>query len=611
MTPWLRKLHKWVGLLIALQFVVWMGSGLLMGLLDHDTVQGETYRNTEVVPARAWPANAQSFADVIASASVPVQDIESRWLDGRAVYRLQGESGVWLVDAVTGQAVAVAESIALSIANRDYTGPGKAGTPTLMPKPDLEAREHAGPIWRIPFSDDAATTLYISAQDGSILQRRNDTWRLFDIVWMLHIMDYTGRADFNNPLVITMAVGGVWMALTGMWLLFASFHWNEFVPARWRPRREIGVFGPDGTRLRSVPTAAGDNVFVALGRHGLQLPSNCGGGQSCGLCQVRFRGHAPAPTSADRAHVDALHLKQGYRLACNLPVRQDMEVEVPGGAAIWSEQSGIVERTTALTPFLREFVIKPDAAPDEPLRPGSYIQVHVPSFEVERTALAHPEDHLQDWHALALPERFGSKEAVRRSYSLALPTQQADGRITLLARFSPGQQRNKKHPPGKGSSYLYSLKPGDQIRFSGPFGDFALKPGHAEKVFIGGGAGMAPLRAMIHALLASGASERIHYWYGARNLREAPYLVEMEHLAREHANFSWHLVLSEEAEQGAGLARGLVHEATHDTLLRDHPDLQACEFYVCGPPGMLAATRKMLAALGVSEDRIAFDDFKI
>lgn len=611
MTPWLRKLHKWVGLLIALQFVIWVGSGLVMSLLDHETVQGDTYRNGDAAPPPTWPADAVSTASVLASASAPVHNIESAWLDRRPVYRLQGETAIWLVDALTGRPVSVSAPVSLAIAARDYVGPGRPGQPELMPKPNLETREHAGPAWRVPFADEQATTLYISAQDGRILERRNDAWRLFDVVWMLHIMDYTGRKNFNNPLVITMAVGGVWMALTGLWLLFASFHWNEFVPARWRPMREVGVYAPDGTRLRSVSAAAGDSVFVALGRHGLHLPSNCGGGQSCGLCQVRFRGHAPAPTSADRAHVDASRLKQGYRLACNLQVREDMQIDVPGGAALWAEQSGTVERVTALTPFLREFVIKPDAAPVEGFRPGCYVQVHVPSFDLSRQDLDHPEHHRKDWQALDLPQRFGSKDAVRRSYSLAMPMEQADGRITLLTRFSPGRQHSKRQPPGKGSSYLYSRKTGDRIRFSGPFGEFALKPGHAEKVFIGGGAGMAPLRAMIHALLDTGAHERIHYWYGARNLREAPYLVEMEHLAQRHTNFSWHLVLSEEAEQGGALMRGLVHEAAHDTLLRSHPDLQACEFYVCGPPGMLAATRKMLAALGVANDRIAFDDFKI
>ncbi|HEU4797420.1 MAG TPA: oxidoreductase [bacterium] len=130
-------------------------------------------------------------------------------------------------------------------------------------------------------------------------------------------------------------------------------------------------------------------------------------------------------------------------------------------------------------------------------------------------------------------------------------------------------------------------------------------------MFIGGGAGMPPLRAMVHSLLEPGAQERIHFWYGARNLREAPYIAEMEALARKHENFTWHLVLSEAAEHGAGLIRGLVHEATHEGLLQKHPDLKPCEFYLCGPPAMLAATRNLLVRLGIAGQQVAYDDFKI
>ena len=298
-------------------------------------------------------------------------------------------------------------------------------------------------------------------------------------------------------------------------------------------------------------------------------------------------------------------------MACNLPVNGDMGVEVPGGAALWSEHNAVVEKTTAITPFLREIVLRTSAPGKLDIPPGAYLQVHVPAYTLTRDALGHPEHHRNDWNALDLPDAFSSREAVRRSYSLALPVEKADGRITLLARFSPGRQDRKRHPPGKGSSYLYSLKEGDAVRFSGPFGDFQLKPGHAEKVFIGGGAGMAPLRAMVHQLLDQGSRDRIHFWYGARNLRDAPYLDEMAALARQHANFTWHLALSDEAAHADGLVKGLVHEATHDALLRDHPDLHACEFYLCGPPAMLSATRQLLARLGVEEGRIAFDDFKI
>ena len=611
MTPWMRKLHKWAGLLIGLQFVIWLASGLVMSLLEHDRVEGHAHRAQEHHVMSTWPKDALSPSGILAGANRPVQDIASYWLLHEPAYRLQDGDAAWLVHARTGKPIRIADDMVAAIAREDYVGDGAQSSPVLLTEPTLEARGHAGPIWRVDFDDGDGTTLYVSGQDGRVLERRNDSWRLFDIVWMLHIMDYTGRQDFNNPLVITLAAGGLWIAMTGLWLLIASFRLSEFVPARWRPRRQLSVFSPDGTRLRSVESHAGDSVYVALARNGLQLPSNCGGGQSCGLCEVRVRGRAPAATSADREHLTDSKIKQGARLACNLSVDVATEVEVPGGAELWVEREAIVERITPITPFLREIVLKPVTEGGSDFQPGAYLQVHVPPYEMSRETLARPDHHADAWGAVVLPETLHSGEPVRRSYSLALPTEKANGHITLLARFSPGRDEKKRHPPGRGSTYLYSLKAGDKVLFSGPFGDFALKPGRAEKIFIGGGAGMAPLRAMIHSLLEGGATERIHYWYGARNLRDAPYVDEMRDLAKQYGNFSWHLVLSEEAELGDGLVNGLVHEATHDSLLRDHPDIRSCEFYVCGPPAMLSATRQLLRHLGVPDDRVAFDDFKI
>lgn len=611
MTPWIRKLHKWIGLLIALQFVIWMASGLVMSLLDHDTVKGHHHRAEPARPAGAWPAGMRSPAEVVAGAGRPVRSIEAFWLQQRPVYRLAGESGTWLADAADGRPVDVDAATARAIAAADYVGDGAPGVPELLKAATLEVRGHEGPIWRIPFTDADGTTLYVSAQDGRILERRNDTWRLFDIVWMLHIMDYSGRKDFNNPLVIAMASGGLWIALSGFWLLVTSFRLGEFVPARWRMTRDLGVFHPNGTRLRSVESHVGDTVFLALARNGLHLPSNCGGGQSCGLCEVRVRGAVSAPTSADREHLPGNRLRMGYRLACNLPVAGDMQVEVAGGAGLWTERVAQVESVTAVTAFLREIVLAAEVPPGPEFQPGAYLQVHVPDYMLQRHDIHHPEHHRDDWAALDLPGTMANREPVKRSYSLAMPVDKAGGKLTLLARFSPGRRDRKRHPTGKGSTYLYALKPGDLVRFSGPFGDFALKPGDREKVFIGGGAGMAPLRAMIHARLDNGGRERIHFWYGARQLRDAPYIDEMAELAQRHPNFSWHLVLSEEAEYGAGLIKGLVHEAAHRHLLEAHPDIHGCEFYLCGPPAMLAATRQLLHKLGVAEEMIAFDDFKI
>ncbi|WP_454831007.1 2Fe-2S iron-sulfur cluster-binding protein [Pseudoxanthomonas wuyuanensis] len=602
-------MHKWLGLLIGLQLVLWMSSGLMMSLLDHDEVQGHARRAHPAADGR-WPQGLLSPTQIVAASEVPVQTVAARWLMARPVYQITDKEGVRLVDAANGKAVAIDAVMATALAVASYRGDGQPLPPRLLSR-TLEARGHDGPLWRVDFSDAEATTVYLSAQNGDVLEHRNRTWRLFDVFWMLHIMDYSGRQDFNNPLVVTMAVGGLWLALCGIWLLVVSFRVGEFVPQRWRRSRELAVFDPDGTRLRTVRSPAGDSVYLALARHGLQLPSNCGGGQSCGLCEVRFRGAAPEPTSADRAHLSESKLKLGYRLACNLRVDADTQVEVAGGAGLWSEHTATVESTRAVTPFLREIVLKTSSASASSFQPGAYLQVHVPDYSLRKHDIAHPDHHRDDWAALDLPATLTNKEPVRRSYSLSLPVEKAGGQLTLLARFSPGRQDRKRQPAGKGSTYLYSLKPGDHVRFSGPFGDFALRPGGREKVFIGGGAGMAPLRAMVHACLDGGASERIHFWYGARSLREAPYIEEMAALADAHRNFSWHLVLSEDAECGAGLLKGLVHEAAHESLLRDHPDLHGCDFYLCGPPAMLSATRQLLKRLGVAEERVAFDDFKI
>jgi Na(+)-translocating NADH:ubiquinone oxidoreductase F subunit len=418
---------------------------------------------------------------------------------------------------------------------------------------------------------------------------------------MLHIMDYSERTNFNNPLLVSSAIGGLWMALSGVWLLFASVRLAEFVPSRWRRRRTVNLVDAHGTMHRAVEAVQGDTVFQALARSGLQLPSNCGGGQSCGLCEVRCVGQAPKPTGADRALLSPQKVAAGYRLACNLPVTRSLDVDVGNTVASSTERIGVVTSVRPVTPFLREITVRPHGQME--CRPGAYVQIHVPAYARDASHLDVPEEHQEDWRAAVVLSTLANETPVRRSYSISVPVECAGSQLTFLVRFMPGKQ------PGRGSGYMYTLKVGDEVRFSGPFGDFALKPGAREKVFIGGGAGMAPLRAMIHELLTKGATEPLHFWYGARSRRDAPYVDEMQAFAAKHPNFRWHLVLSEEAVNGA--PAGLVHEAALEGLLRTHPNIASLEFYVCGPPAMLSSTLAMLRSLGVGEANIAYDDFKI
>lgn len=606
MSPWMRKVHKWIGLLIGLQLVLWMCSGFVMSLLDAEKVRGREFR-TPAAAKQAWPTDAAPVSPLLAAAGVAAQTVSTGWLVDRPVYRLASEKSTHLVDARSGERVDLDAALAQRVAEASYKGPGKAVQAELVER-SLETRAHEGKVWRVLFSDAEDTTVYLSMQ-GDVLEHRNKTWRLFDIFWMLHIMDYTGRQDFNNPLVVSAAIGGFWLALSGIWLLFTSFSLAEFIPKRWRGTRSLMVHAPDGSRLRSMRAHAGDTVFVALAQQGLQLPSNCGGGQSCGLCEVRVRGSAPEATSADRAVLAPSRIEAGCRLACNLKLDRNLDIEVRGGTALGEVHEAQVESVRALSPFMREVVLLPKDKPGPEYRPGSFIQVHVPAYKMAKHQIDAPKEHHSAWSGLHLPPQWTSGALLRRSYSLSAPVQQTDGRLTLLVRFCHGKQGGKNHPPGKGSAYVFGLKAGDKLQYSGPFGDFAIQHGEHEKVFIGGGAGMAPLRAMVRDLLESGASEPVHFWYGARTAADAPYVDEMEELAARFDNFSWQLVLSE--ERGGDRPSGMVHEAVRDGLLQSHPDLQTCDFYLCGPPPMLTATRAMLKKLGVQDDRVAFDDFKI
>ena len=597
MSHWMRKLHKWIGLIIALQFLLWMGSGVVMSLLDASKVQGKESRIKPPAPPN-WPRDVLDPSAVLAKSSEGVSSVTSGWVLNRPVYVMQGDKRSWLVGAVDGRPFAIDAALAGAIARASYSGKGQARTARLLDY-SLEARAHKEPVWRIDFDDADETTVYVSARSGKVLEHRNSTWRLFDFFWMLHIMDYSERTNFNNPLLVSSAIGGLWMALSGVWLLFASVRLAEFVPARLRRRSRIRLAGSEGAPARSVDAAAGDTVFQALARSGLQLPSNCGGGQSCGLCEVRCVGKVPAPTAADRALLPAHKLEAGYRLACGLPVGRGIDIDVGDPALLASEHTAVVSSVKALTPFLREISLRP--ARPLACRPGAYVQVHVPPYARDASHIDVPEDHRDEWRRAGTSGQLFNDAPLRRSYSVAVP-ERADGHLVFLVRFMTGER------PGRGSSYMYTLKPGDTVSFSGPYGDFALKPGAREKVFIGGGAGMAPLRAMIHALFAQGASAPVHFWYGARSRRDAPYVEEMAAFAARHPNFDWRLVLSEEGDAGPA---GFVHEAVRDGLLRDHPNLASLEFYVCGPPAMLAATRRMLKELGVDDGMVAFDDFKV
>lgn len=222
MTPWMRTLHKWVALALALQFVAWMASGLALSLIDHHAASGDSHRAEAGAP-RTWPTTGlMPVSKVLASTSARVQRVETAWLLDRAVYRLSTTEGTRLVDAHDGSQVRLDAATARDLALADYVGDGNAGDAELLERAPREAIDHEAPMWRVGFDDADATTLYVSAMDGRILERRNRQSRWFDVAWMLHTMDYSGRGNFNHPLLVVSAAAGVWVAVTGAWLAIVT-----------------------------------------------------------------------------------------------------------------------------------------------------------------------------------------------------------------------------------------------------------------------------------------------------------------------------------------------------------------------------------------------------
>lgn len=601
MKPWLARLHRWLGLVIGLQLVLWLASGLTMSLLDPKAVEGAQTRAAAPAPS-TWPAGTRTPGEILAAYRAPAERVESAWLLDRPVWRVShGESSA-LRDAYTGAPVEIDGATARAIAERDYSGYARPGAPEKLAVAPLEARGHAGPMWRVPFADGAHTTLYISAQDGQVLERRTDAFRVFDIAWMLHIMDYTGRSDFNHPLVVASAGGGVLLAISGLWLLGFSIAQGGLRPRGWRRRVGLRVMHGDDALGVTVPAREGETVLAALARAGLHLPSQCGGGQTCGQCAVRVEGPVPRPVAGDRARLARERVVHGERLACALIVRDGLAVHVPTRDAL-ERHAARIERVTPISPTLREIVLRPET-PLPPLAAGQFIELDIPAFQVDAHAVSDPRAPLPA-SLLAQARPVGCERGLVRAYSPSLTPSVSDGALPLLVRLEHGLPHAGWI--GRGSGYLFSRRVGDRMHFRGPFGAFRLKLGTREKIFIGGGAGVAPLRAMVWERLEAGGRERIHLWIGARTPDEVPYRDELLALDAAHPNVDVHIVYSE-WENAVGGPRW-IHEAVYDGLLHSHGALAECEFYLCGPPAMINAARQLLAEIGIDPARIAYDDF--
>ncbi|HGF8898038.1 TPA: NADH:ubiquinone reductase (Na(+)-transporting) subunit F [Yersinia enterocolitica] len=362
---------------------------------------------------------------------------------------------------------------------------------------------------------------------------------------------------------------------------------------------------------KSFTAPAGDKLLNMLSSHGIFVSSACGGGGSCGQCRVTIKEGGGDILPTELSHISKREAKEGCRLACQVSVKQNLKIELPEeifGVKKW--ECEVISNDNKAT-FIKELKLKIPDGEVVPFRAGGFIQIEAEPHRVKYADFDVPEEYRGDWDKFNL-FRFESvvTEPTVRAYSMANYPEE-HGIIMLNVRIATPPPSVPDAPPGIMSSYIWSLKPGDKVMISGPFGEFFSKDTDAEMIFIGGGAGMAPMRSHIFDQLKRLHSKRkISFWYGARSRREMFYEEDFDQLQAENDNFRWHVALSDpQPEDNWTGYTGFIHNVLLENYLKNHPAPEDCEFYMCGPPMMNAAVIKMLKDLGVEDENIMLDDF--
>lgn len=362
----------------------------------------------------------------------------------------------------------------------------------------------------------------------------------------------------------------------------------------------------------AITVISGDTLLDTLGEQGIQLPAACGGRGACGQCRVQIEDATAELLPTELNHIHRRDAAAGVRLACMVKVREDMRVRVPQDILEAQRCSCRVVANNNISTYLKQLVLElPDGVAFE-FTAGDYVLLEAPAGKVEFGHFQIDAEYEQEWQSTGLCHRSVTlAQPIVRAYSLANPPGE-HAQLMLVVRIAlPPPGAPGEVPPGMVSSYIFSLRPGDQVSVTGPFGGFHARPGECEMIFVGGGAGIAPMRSIIlDQLYGRDSNRKISFWYGCRNVRELCFFDEFSDLADRFDNFSYHVALSgpgiEPTWQGD---TGFIHTVLFENYLRSHPCPEQVQYYLCGPPLMSAATLAMLEDLGVDRDNVLFDDF--
>lgn len=362
---------------------------------------------------------------------------------------------------------------------------------------------------------------------------------------------------------------------------------------------------------KEVKVAPGQSLLSAMASQQIFIPSACGGGGTCAMCKCKVTDGGGDVLPTEVGQLSLRERKDQVRLSCQLKVKQDLKIELPEEVFGVQKFEGKVISNMNVATFIKELVVELPEGSEMDFEPGGYIQIDVPKFSCTFRDFDVEEQYREDWDRFGLWDiKAGNdEEGVFRAYSMA--NYPAEGNIVMLNIRIATPPRGMDVPPGVCSSYVFNLKPGDTITMSGPYGEFAINPTEREMIYVGGGAGMAPLRSQLYHLFNTlKTGRKISYWYGARSSREIFYEEEFRALERQFPNFRFVIALSDpQPEDNWEGPVGFIHNIVIDHYLKDHEAPEDCEFYFCGPPLMLKAVLKMCDDFGVPEENVRFDDF--
>ncbi|MFL2983408.1 MAG: NADH:ubiquinone reductase (Na(+)-transporting) subunit F [Candidatus Neomarinimicrobiota bacterium] len=386
----------------------------------------------------------------------------------------------------------------------------------------------------------------------------------------------------------------------------------NFAESKLLPQGDITI-EINGDSEKNIITRPGGTLLTALAGQSVFLPSACGGGGTCAMCecQVMEGGGEILPT--ETGHISRNKAKDSWRLACQVKIKESMKIHVPDEIFSIQKWEATVESNNNVATFIKELVLNLPKGENLNFQAGGYIQIDIPEyhnlifsgFDIEKEY--HPDwDQYKIWDLVA-----NNDEPVFRAYSMA--NHPAEGnRVMLNVRIAtPPPPLWNVAPPGLASSYIFNLKPGDKVTISGPYGEFFIKDTEKEMVYIGGGAGMAPMRShLFHLFQTLKTGRKVSFWYGARSVREMFYDEHFKDIEEKFSNFTYNVALSEPMEEDNWKGpTGFIHQVLHDEYLTNHEDPTEIEYYMCGPPPMINACDNMLDSLGVDKEMIAYDSF--